>query len=83
MTKPTHPKLLHTLPFLIALWSFLGGLYMQLDARQYPDELAGLVPVDSTHPQQMQGSGAMDRPSAWVPPRACTSASRRSLHCWC
>jgi pimeloyl-ACP methyl ester carboxylesterase len=27
----------------------LGGLYMQYFARQYPDEVAGLVLVDSTH----------------------------------
>ena len=44
----------------------LGGLYMQLFARQHPDEVAALVLVDSTHPQQTEGAGAMDRQSAWV-----------------
>lgn len=30
----------------------LGGLYMQYFARQYPEEVAGLVLVDSTHREQ-------------------------------
>ena len=33
----------------------LGGLYMQLFARLYPEEVAGLVLVDSSHPSQMAG----------------------------
>jgi pimeloyl-ACP methyl ester carboxylesterase len=37
-----------------------GGLYMQYFARRYPREVAGLVLVDSTHPQQFQGKGALD-----------------------
>lgn len=44
----------------------LGGLYMQLFARKYPDEVAGLVLVDSTHPTQMEGAGAIDRQPLWV-----------------
>lgn len=38
----------------------LGGLYMQLHARRYPHEVAGLVPVASTHPEQMKGAGARE-----------------------
>lgn len=38
----------------------LGGLYMQLYARRYPQEVAGLVLVDSTHPEQLKGAGAKD-----------------------
>lgn len=35
----------------------LGGLYLQWYARRYPEEVAGLVLVDSTHPEQMRGAG--------------------------
>ena len=35
----------------------LGGLYMQLYARRYPDEVSALVLVDSTHPNQFKGAG--------------------------
>jgi pimeloyl-ACP methyl ester carboxylesterase len=52
-------------PYLLVGHS-LGGLYMQWLARRYPDELAGLVLVDSTHPRQLEGAGAMDQQSAWV-----------------
>lgn len=44
----------------------LGGLYMQLFARQHPQEVAALVLVDSTHPKQLDGAGAMDQQSFWV-----------------
>jgi pimeloyl-ACP methyl ester carboxylesterase len=44
----------------------LGGLYMQLYARRHPDEVAALVLVDSTHPNQLDGEGAMDEQSVWV-----------------
>ncbi len=40
----------------------LGGLYMQLYARRYPDEVRALVLVDSTHPSQLKGKGA---PENW------------------
>jgi pimeloyl-ACP methyl ester carboxylesterase len=33
----------------------LGGLYLQLFAREHPQEVAGLVLVDSSHPAQMAG----------------------------
>ena len=36
----------------------LGGLYMQYFARHYPDEVAGLVLVDSTHWDQQLRMGA-------------------------
>jgi pimeloyl-ACP methyl ester carboxylesterase len=35
----------------------LGGLYMQYFARNYPDEVAGLVLVDSTHWQEQLSMG--------------------------
>ena len=37
-----------------------GGLYMQLYARTYPSEVAGLVLVDPTHPTQFEGAGALE-----------------------
>jgi pimeloyl-ACP methyl ester carboxylesterase len=37
-----------------------GGLYLQLFARKYPSEVAGLILVDSTHPLQMTGAGARE-----------------------
>lgn len=43
----------------------LGGLYMQLFARRYPDEALGLVLVDSTHPEQFKGKGAPEHWPAW------------------
>jgi pimeloyl-ACP methyl ester carboxylesterase len=44
----------------------LGGLYMQLFARAYPSEVAGLVLVDATHPEQMKGAGARENWPTWV-----------------
>ncbi len=44
----------------------LGGLYMQQFARQYPDEVVGLVLVDSTHPTQMEGVGRLERQPWWA-----------------
>ncbi len=38
----------------------LGGLYMQLFARRYPEEVTGLILVDSTHPNQFKGKGSID-----------------------
>lgn len=43
----------------------LGGLYMQLFARRYPDEVAALVLVDSTHPAQLKGKGAPENWPTW------------------
>ena len=43
----------------------LGGLYMQLFARRYPEEVIGLVLVDSTHPNQFKGIGTIENWPAW------------------
>lgn len=44
----------------------LGGLYMQVFARRYPDEVSALVLIDSTHPKQLEGEGSLDRQSFFV-----------------
>lgn len=44
----------------------LGGLYMQLFARQYPADVAALVLVDSTHPDQVKGAGNPDHWPTWL-----------------
>lgn len=44
----------------------LGGLYMQLYARRYPGEVSGLVLVDSTHPQQLDGAGGRENWPVWA-----------------
>ncbi len=44
----------------------LGGLYMQLFARRYPEEVSVLILVDSTHPKQLEGMGALKNQSLWV-----------------
>ncbi len=54
------------MPPYVLVGHSLGGLYMQLFARQYPDEVRGLVLVDATHPTQMEGAGALDKQSWWV-----------------
>jgi pimeloyl-ACP methyl ester carboxylesterase len=52
-------------PYVLVGHSF-GGLYMQLYARRYPGDVAGLVLVDSTHPDQFKGNGAIDNWPAWL-----------------
>ncbi len=44
----------------------LGGLYMQLYARQHPREVAALVLVDATHPEQLRGAGDPQGWPAWL-----------------
>ncbi|MDD2180511.1 alpha/beta hydrolase [Acidovorax sp. D2M1] len=44
----------------------LGGLYMQLFARKYPGEVAALVLVDSTHPDQVKGAGNPENWPTWL-----------------
>lgn len=52
-------------PYLLVGHS-IGGLYVQLYARRYPDEVAGMVLVDSTHPAQLSGAGARENWPLWV-----------------
>jgi pimeloyl-ACP methyl ester carboxylesterase len=69
-------------PPYILVGHSLGGLYMQLFTRLYPDEVAALVLVDSTHPQQLEGEGALARQSFWVRAylqMAVTGAAREEL----
>lgn len=49
-------------PYILAGHS-LGGLYMQLYARRYPEEVSALILVDSTHPHQLDGEGALEKQS--------------------
>jgi pimeloyl-ACP methyl ester carboxylesterase len=53
-------------PPYILVGHSLGGLYMQLFARRYPGEVSALVLVDSTHPQQFDGEGALEKQSFFV-----------------
>lgn len=53
-------------PPYILVGHSLGGLYMQLFARCYPDEVGALILVDSTHPKQLDGEGAIEKQSFWV-----------------
>ena len=41
-----------------------GGLYFQLFARRHPEEVAGLVLVDPTHPTSFEGEGAIEKRGA-------------------
>jgi pimeloyl-ACP methyl ester carboxylesterase len=43
-------------PYVLAGHS-LGGLYSRIYAERYPEEVAGMVLVDSSHPNQFEGSG--------------------------
>lgn len=53
-------------PPYILVGHSLGGLYMQLFARRYPNDVAGLILVDSTHPRQLEGAGAYENWPLWV-----------------
>jgi pimeloyl-ACP methyl ester carboxylesterase len=53
-------------PPYILVGHSLGGLYMQLYARRYPEEVSALIMVDSTHPQQLEGDGALEKQSFLV-----------------
>jgi pimeloyl-ACP methyl ester carboxylesterase len=44
-------------PYVFAGHS-LAGLYSRIYAERYPEEVAGMVLVDSSHPDQFEGSGA-------------------------
>lgn len=54
--KGLHP------PYILVGHS-MGGLYMQLFARRYPQEVSALILVDSTHPRQFEGDGALENQS--------------------
>jgi pimeloyl-ACP methyl ester carboxylesterase len=43
----------------------MGGLYMQYFARKYPNEVKGLILVDSTHPLQLKGNGSYENWPLW------------------
>lgn len=51
-------------PYLLVGHS-LGGLYMQLFARRYPNEVSALILVDSTHPEQFKGNGSPEHWPVW------------------
>lgn len=53
-------------PPYILVGHSLGGLYMQLFARRYPQEVAGMVLVDSSHPRQLEGAGAVANWPWWA-----------------
>ena len=53
-------------PPYILVGHSLGGLYMQLYGRRYPEEVSALILVDSTHPQQLDGDGALEKQSFLV-----------------
>jgi pimeloyl-ACP methyl ester carboxylesterase len=55
----------HLNPPYVLVGHSLGGLYMQLFARRYPDEVSALVLVDSTHPEQFKGAGSTENWPAW------------------
>ncbi len=50
-------------PPYILVGHSLGGLYMQLYACRYPDEVGALILVDTTHPRQLDGEGALEKQS--------------------
>jgi pimeloyl-ACP methyl ester carboxylesterase len=53
----------HLEPPYVLVGHSLGALYMQLYARKYPQEVCGLVLVDSTHPLHFAGDGAQEKRS--------------------
>jgi len=52
-------------PPYVLVGQSLGGLYMQLFARRYPDEVNALILVDSTHPAQLKDKGSPDNWPSW------------------
>lgn len=52
-------KAQHIPPPYVLVGHSAGGLYMQWYARCYPQEVAGLVLVDPTHPTQFAGEGEL------------------------
>jgi pimeloyl-ACP methyl ester carboxylesterase len=52
-------------PYVLVGHSF-GGLLMQLFARKYPEEVSALILIDSTHPAQFKGKGAIENWPTWL-----------------
>lgn len=52
-------------PPYILVGHSLGGLYVQLFARSYPDEVNALILVDSTHPAQLKDKGSPENWPSW------------------
>ena len=56
-------------PYVLVGHSY-GGLYARMYAARYPDQVAGVVLVDSSHPEQFtrspQGRAMYEKPGAWV-----------------
>jgi pimeloyl-ACP methyl ester carboxylesterase len=44
-------------PYVLVGWSY-GGLYMRIYAGQYPEQVAGMVLLDSSHPDQWTSTAA-------------------------
>ena len=61
-----------TSPYILAGHSF-GGFNAQLFARNYPEETAGLVLIDASHPEQIE---RLPRPEPQQPPRDVKPMSR-------
>lgn len=57
---------LELMPPYVLVGHSLGGLYMQLFARRYPEEVAALVLLDSTHPSQFRGKGSLENWPDWA-----------------
>ncbi len=53
-------------PPYVLIGHSLGGLYMQLFARRYPNDVSALVLIDSTHPEQLKGAGSSKNWPAWL-----------------
>lgn len=52
-------------PPYILVGHSMGGLNMQYFARRYPAEVAALILVDSTHPEQFTGDGSVENWPTW------------------
>ena len=62
--RKTLQRLGYRPPYILVGHS-LGGLYMQYYARRYPDEVGGLILVDSSHPTGFDGEGSWESRSLW------------------
>jgi len=53
-------------PPYILVGHSIGGLYMQVFAKTYPEEVAGIVLVDTTHPDQFERMRTERRSNYWL-----------------